>query len=303
MSAGHNPKGARVILPSETQTTAAIAGHYDELDSFYREIWGEHVHHGYWETGHETSEQAADALVALLAGRLDLKPGQSVCDIGCGYGATAQILAERHGVAVTGVTVSAVQCARAAGRQPARGALRFLHQDWLTNVFPAVSFDRIYAVESSEHMPDKVRFFAEAFRTLRPGGRFAVCAWLSGDHPRPWEIRHLLEPICREGRLPGMGSEADYRQLAERAGFQVTGVTDISQRVRRTWSICIRRMLIGLFTRPRYVRFLLTRGARNRMFAVTLFRIMLAYRTGSMRYCLLVFRRPDTPNATWPSSC
>ena len=30
-----------------------VAVHYDTLDQFYREIWGEHVHHGYWRTGHE----------------------------------------------------------------------------------------------------------------------------------------------------------------------------------------------------------------------------------------------------------
>jgi predicted RNase H-like HicB family nuclease len=93
-----------MIRPSRPQTTAAVAAHYDELDPFYREVWGEHVHHGFWATGRE-SRTAAEAMVDLVAARLDLSPGQSVCDIGCGYGATAARLAERHGVHVTGVTV------------------------------------------------------------------------------------------------------------------------------------------------------------------------------------------------------
>jgi tocopherol O-methyltransferase len=112
-----------MILPREAPTPAAVAAHYDELDRFYREVWGEHVHHGYWATGRESAEQAAEALVDLVAARLGPVPGQRWCDIGCGYGATARLLAERHGLEVTGVTVSRVQAARgAADRAVARGA-------------------------------------------------------------------------------------------------------------------------------------------------------------------------------------
>lgn len=281
-----------MIHPRQPQSAAAVAAHYDELDRFYREIWGEHVHHGYWATGRESPSQAAEALVDLLAGRLQLAPGQQACDIGCGYGATAQRLAEGHGLDVTGVTLSAAQAARARTRVAARGSLRFLQRDWLANGFAAASFDRAYAVESSEHMEDKQLFFDEAFRTLRPGGVLAVCAWLAGTDPTPWQVRHLLEPICREGRLPSLGDEADYRALAERAGFRLEGSEDLSERVRRTWWVCTRRVLAALASRPRYLRFLLDRRAANRGFAASLVRLMLAYRTRSMRYCLLVFRKP-----------
>src|SRR3954452_15475310 len=109
-------KGRRVILPRQPQTVQAVASHYDELDSFYREIWGEHVHHGYWATGRETPTEAAVALVERLAERLRLEPGQRICDIGCGYGATAHYLAEQFALDVTGVTVSAVQARRARAR-------------------------------------------------------------------------------------------------------------------------------------------------------------------------------------------
>ena len=280
-----------MIEPKRVQTTEAVAMHYNELDSFYREIWGEHVHHGYWATGRETAAEAADALVDLVADRLSLAPGQRVCDIGCGYGATAERLAERHRVDVAGVTVSAAQAARAAARVPSRGSIAILQQDWLANGFPADCFDRAYAIESSEHMPDKQRFFAEAFRTLRAGGRLVVCVWLSRTDPRPWEIRHLLEPICREGRLPGMGDEAEYRRMGEHAGFTLHAVDDLGDRVRRTWAICGRRVLARLATDPRYARFLMDRTASNRIFVVTLMRLLIAYRTRSMRYCLMVFEK------------
>jgi tocopherol O-methyltransferase len=280
-----------VIFPKRPQTANAVAAHYDELDSFYREIWGEHVHHGYWATGRETPAGAAVSLIELLAERLLFAPGQRVCDIGCGYGATARILAERYALNVTGVTISAAQARHAGSHAMAAGSVSIQLQDWLGNAFAAESFDRSYAVESSEHMADKQLFFDEAFRTLKPNGLFAVCAWLSRHEPRPWQVRYLLEPICREGRLPSLGDEADYRRFGERAGFRVLQVEDLSGKVSRTWMICIRHALRKLMTEPRYLRFLLDRTAANRIFAVSLFRIMIAYRTGSMRYCLFVFKR------------
>ena len=280
-----------MIVPRQPQTTASVAAHYDELDRFYREIWGDHVHHGYWATGRENPAEAVIALIDLLAERLRLEPGLGICDIGCGYGGTARYLAARHAVTVSGVTVSTAQAevGRALGSN-VRG-VTIQVQDWLTNTFASESFDRAYSIESSEHMTDKKRFFAEAFRVLKPDGRLVVCAWLARDDPGPWEIRHLLEPICREGRLPSLGTEAEYRALAEAAGFQVLQADDISNRVRRTWWICIQRVIAKLFTQPRYLQFLLDSTATNRIFAVTLLRIMIAYRIRSMRYCILVFGR------------
>jgi tocopherol O-methyltransferase len=283
----HRP--AEVIRPRIAQAMPDVAAHYDDLDRFYREIWGEHVHHGYWATGRESPAEAAEALVSLLAARLDLEAGQEVVDIGCGYGATARSLARRHGVRVRGLTVSAAQAAHAASRR--EPGVEIGLRDWLDNGIAAASFDRAYAVESSEHMADKQRFFDEAYRTLRPGGRLVVCAWLAGSRPRAWEVRHLLEPICREGRLPGMGEEADYRRFAARAGFQVTDVEDLTPQVRRTWSICARRILAALPTRRGYLAFLLHRRQKNRVFLLTLPRLILAYRTGAMRYCLFICQK------------
>jgi tocopherol O-methyltransferase len=280
-----------MILPKTPQTTAAVAAHYNDLDAFYREVWGDHVHHGYWATGRETPGEAANALVDLLADRLDLRPGLSLVDIGCGYGETARRLAATRGVDVTGLTVSAAQAGYAATKPAHGGRVEIAVGDWLANGFPAACFDRAYAIESSEHMPDKQRFFDEAYRTLRPGGVFGIYAWLSKTAPKPWEVRHLLEPICREGRLPSMGDEADYRAMAEAAGFTVELVSDISDQVRRTWSICLRRVVGKVAAEARYRRFLLERSAENRVFALTLGRLLLAYRTRSMRYCLLVLRK------------
>jgi len=276
-----------MIVPREVQTSAAVAEHYDELDPFYREIWGDHVHHGLWTTGRETPDQAVEALVAHLAGTLALQPGQTICDVGCGYGATAEWLAKHYGVHVTGVTLSSAQLQQAEMRSAGSPLLRFMRQDWLENTFEDKAFDCVISIESSEHMPDKQRFFDEAFRTLRPGGRLGVYAWIARDGARSWEKRHLLEPICREGRLPGMGTETEYRQWATDAGFVVDRFEDLSARVRRTWALCAGRVAKKLLTHSRYRRYLLDARAKNRIFALSLPRIWAAYATGSMRYGLL----------------
>jgi tocopherol O-methyltransferase len=281
-----------MIAPRTPQTTAAVAAHYDELDEFYRDIWGEHVHHGYWRSGRETPAEAVVALTSLLAATLDIPAAAEICDIGCGYGASAQYIAEHHGAHVTGLTVSAAQARLAQARRPAAGRLSFARQDWLRNTLPNAAFDRAYAIESSEHMPDQQRFFNETFRTLKPGGIFTICAWLAADRPSAWQIRHLLEPICREGRLPGMGDEADYHRMAQAAGFETTAVQDISRNVSKTWRLCAQRFLRRLASRPAYLKFLFNRREENRIFALTIFRLILAYRTGAMRYCLLTYRKP-----------
>src|SRR5687767_8178888 len=107
-----------MIVPRNMQTAADVSGHYDELDRIYREVWGEHVHHGYWRTGRESEREATEALVELVADRLDLRQGQAVCDIGCGYGASAEYLAARFGVHITGLTISAAQARFAEARRP-----------------------------------------------------------------------------------------------------------------------------------------------------------------------------------------
>ena len=282
--------GAAMIVPDVPATADGVAVHYDELDVAYRRIWGEHVHHGYWRTGRETPAEAAEALVRLVEERLDLRPGQDVCDVGCGYGATAADLAARRGVSVLGLTVSAAQ--ERVARARAVAAFACLHRDWLDNRLPDASFDRVYAIESSEHMVDKQRFFTEAARVLRPGGRLVVCAWLAGDAARPWEVRHLLAPICVEGRLPSMGTRADYEELAARAGLVLVGHEDIGRQVRRTWAICLRRLAVRLVTDRDVRRLATSRTTRSRDFLLSLPRLLVALRTGAMRYGVLVWDRP-----------
>ena len=83
--------------------------------------------------------------------------------------------------------------------------------------------------------------------------------------------------------------------LLRRAGFAVSSVEDVSAAVARTWSVCVRRAVRRLAADPQYRRFILRGNDRDRLFAVTLFRMLLAYRIGmllayrigAMRYAVL----------------
>ena len=284
-----------MIVPDISQNAEAVADHYDDLDPVYRRVWGEHVHHGLWATGLETPTEAVEALVDTVGDRLHLLPGEACVDIGCGYGSTARLLATTRGVGVTGFTLSAEQADYAAARPVPGVDIRL--RDWLVNGLADASADAAWAIESSEHMVDKPGFFAEAHRVLSPGGRFVVCAWLAETGAGDRKIRHLLEPICREGRLPSMGTREEYEAMAVAAGFTVTGYEDVSRRVARTWTICARRLVKAVLVDHEARRRAL--APRNRISVLILPRRIVAYRTGAMRYGIFTLSkaREDGPGA------
>ena len=212
--------------------------------------------------------------------------------MGCGYGGTARVLAREHAARVTALTISKAQYDHALAVDPGADNPTYLLRDWLENGLADDTFDVVIAIESSEHMPDLEAFFAEVPRVLRPGGRFVVCAWLVRERPGRWERRWLLDPICREGRLRGMETVAEYHRLARDAGLIPDDFRDVSRQVKRTWPICARRVSAALLRDPDYRRFLFD-GGPNRIFALTLARIWLAYELGTMRYGILTAVKPD----------
>lgn len=289
------PAAASAAPPTRAISSAEVGRHYDQLDRFYREVWGEHVHHGLWRTGRETPEQATRALVEVVAARARLEPGMAVIDLGCGYGATSRLLARERGVRVTGFTVSSAQFWYAQGQAQSEAEEAnpcLLLRDWLDNEVPNASQDAVIAIESIEHMADKAAVFREIARVLRPGGRLVVCAWTATSHPAFWQRRLLLDPIVREGRLASLDREDDYVRWMSEAGLPVTARDDVSPRVARTWTVCMRRFALGLVRRPAYARFLLDRRKDNRVFALTLPRIRLAYATGALRYVIYSAGKP-----------
>jgi tocopherol O-methyltransferase len=89
--------------------------------------------------------------------------------------------------------------------------------------------------------------------------------------------------------MPHLGSVSDYESLGAEAGFRREKFEDITRRVERTWPSIVRRLIAKFATEPRYLRFLFSRHSHNRIFALTILRIWIAYRVQAMRYGIFTF--------------
>jgi tocopherol O-methyltransferase len=269
----------------------AVAEHYEELDPFYRFVWGEHLHHGLWRTGREDSHAAALNLVRHAIRRLNVRRGDEVVDVGCGYGAVCRMLAQDHGASVTGVTITPSQFAHAMKQNAGARNPRFLLGDWMENTFADRSFDGAIAIESTEHMPDLRHCLSEMHRVLRPGGRAVVCAWLARERPAYWQTRLLLKPICATGGIFAMGTAEEYKKHLGHAGFCLLSEEDLSGHVHKTWSGCMGRALRGMLADPQLRTHLLQDFHASLLFGITVFRIWLAYLAGAIRYKVFTLER------------
>src|ERR1700676_5596378 len=143
-----------------------IIEHYDIVSPFYRSLWGEHLHHGYWIHGDESKEKAQLQLTEHLAPLANLKSGSDILDVGCGLGASSLYLAKNYKATVTGITISPVQvemATQAAARE--RLDARFLLMDAEAMAFQK-QFDVLWCVESISHMQNRQAFFASAAKLL-----------------------------------------------------------------------------------------------------------------------------------------
>jgi len=261
-----------------------VGDHYDELDEFYRSIWGRNLHHGLWSPGDAPSVRAGtNRLLSLLLPALSLKPGIRLVDIGCGYGTDAHRIAEQTGALIAGITISHAQEKNAREMTPpSQGAVSIKRGDWLQNTYAAQSFDCAIAVESLSHMQDKEGFFFELHRVLVPGGRAALACWTIDPTPSAAE-KLLLLIICLSGALPSLGSMRDYRHFAHGVGLSSLESHDLTTLVEPTWGLIARKTIRSL-TQPRFLAAALKIALRRPLLSCAIPAMILAFRTGALRY-------------------
>lgn len=123
--------------------------HYDLGNELYQAMLDSRMIYscGYWKNAHNL-EEAQEHKLELICQKLQLAPGLSLLDIGCGFGGLAKYAAEHYGVNVLGVTVSAEQAKLA--QENCRGLpVEIALEDYRQLDQP---FDRVVSVGMFEHV-------------------------------------------------------------------------------------------------------------------------------------------------------
>jgi microcystin synthetase protein McyJ len=132
---------------------------------------------GYWEKAH-TYPEAAVAMGCLLADAAALGPEDTVLDVGFGFAEQDFLWVDRYDVKkIVGLNITPMHVERARKRVADRGleSRIDLRLGSATEIpFDAGSFDKITALECAFHFDPRDKFFSEALRVLRPGGRLAI---------------------------------------------------------------------------------------------------------------------------------
>jgi len=93
-----------------------IAGFYDRSSELWEEVWGEHMHHGYYVPEDRTDHQQAqiDMIDEVLKwSEVDsANPPKSVVDVGCGIGGSSRHIAKKYNCKTQGITLSPYQAKR-----------------------------------------------------------------------------------------------------------------------------------------------------------------------------------------------
>lgn len=218
---------------------AKIRKHYDVVSPYYRALWGEHLHHGYWISGEESKEQAQIQLVEHLVEAAEIRTGAKLLDAGCGYGGSSLYLARTHGVDATGITLSPVQvemAERAAAEAGARA--KFLVMDAQEMTLPRGSFDIVWSIESISHYKRKSDFFQSAAMLLKPGGALALTDWFRKAGLGRSEYEKFLRPIER-GMLVSLDTMEEYAAMLEASGLRVKRREILNEHCAKTWELCL----------------------------------------------------------------
>lgn len=213
-----------------------IIEHYDLVSPYYRLLWGEHIHHGYWVRGDESKETAQIQLIEHLAQLANIKAGSRVLDIGCGFGGSSVYLAKKYGASVTGITISPVQvqmAKEAAAKTKVDASFLLMDAEEMQFAQP---FDVLWSVESISHYQNPRQFFASAVKFLKPGGCFALTDWFQKEDLSAAEKKKFIEPI-EKGMMVELRGMNDYSGFLVSSGLQVVHRQDLTRNCAKSWDI------------------------------------------------------------------
>ena len=205
-----------------------ILAHYDLGNAFYK-LWLDpsmNYSSACFEpgAGAQSLQRAQEAKMRRALAELQLQPGQRLLEIGCGWGAIAEMATRDFGVHATGLTLSDEQLAYARQRVQdaglaARCDLRL--QDYRD--LPERGFDGVVSIEMFEAVGREYwdGYFQQLHRVLKPGGRACVQSIVLQE--ALWERYSRSSDFIQQYIFPGgmLPSVERFEACAERAGLVV----------------------------------------------------------------------------------
>ena len=164
--------------PIAVATDKANEQHYEVPANFYKEVLGSHLKYSccYWHDGVEDLTIAEEASLRITCERAELKGGQRILELGCGWGSLSLWTAKHYpGSQITAVSNSNSQRAHIEAQARERGL------DNLTVVTADMNdfeidgeFDRVVSIEMFEHMRNHQLLLEKIAGWLKPGGKLFV---------------------------------------------------------------------------------------------------------------------------------
>jgi cyclopropane-fatty-acyl-phospholipid synthase len=163
-------------LHTKRRDAAAVRHHYDVSNEFFALFLDETMTYScaLFEEGVETLEDAQRAKLELICRKLELEPGMTMLDIGCGWGSLAIHAARDHGASVVGITLSEPQAGLARERAREAGVgdrVEFRVMDYRD--LRDERFQAVASIGMVEHVGEGQidRYAAQIAAVLEPGGR------------------------------------------------------------------------------------------------------------------------------------
>lgn len=230
------------VFHSDTHNEENIDEGYNKGNDWFHSTLGESMTYtcGIFPTGTETLEQAQDYKIDYVADALQLQPGHSVLDIGCGWSYLAKRLTEKHGANVTGITLSKEQH-KWGTKLNENNTATILLQDAMKirdrTDLPVDGFDRITSLEMAEHVGIRryQEFLSIVHGLLNDDGVFYF--QVAGLR-RTWRYEDLVWGLFMgEHVFPGADASCPLGWITtqvERAGFEIQRVHNMGSHYSRT---------------------------------------------------------------------
>ncbi len=281
------------LFTDSHKLTRRVSRFWDRVSPLWHDLWGPHIHHGYYEGQEVLSPvEAQERLVEKLVDLADLTIGQKILDAGCGMGGSTIYLARRFQADVTGISLSRRQIAIAneKARSLPSGQVRFLVEDALSlDSMPNGYFDVVWSLESCEQFFDKPLFFQQAHRVLKPGGALILATWCSGKEELQGKTAKDYVRLCRVFDLPYMPTMEFYLRALRAEGFKLEVTEDWSENVATSWTAGIS------FSKKLSAIRLLAKGGLRALTFIRHLKIMEeGYKNGAVKYGVFLARKKVT---------